>query len=203
MGRPRGSRNAGFDERRREIARAVMHHLARPGGSSASLRELSRAAEVSLPTLVHYFGDRDGLLSAAMVEMREAGEPWLKVARTARLDLPLGASVRWFLGLFAIGWDRGLGLTVSQSLAAGLDQDTLGPASVDAVLEPVLRAIEDRLAAHAAELAEGVDLRHAALALGSPVVLAMLHQRSLGGSRCRPLDLERFLDDHVARWVRG
>lgn len=205
MGRPRGTRNPRFDERRHAIARAVMAHLARPGGAQSSLRELAAAAGVGQPTIRHYFGDRAGLVRAALDEMREGGAPWLEITRALGTDQPLADSLVWFVGMFVTGWEHGVGLRMSQALAAGMDDPALGPATVDALLEPVLQAVEARLGVHRdqGELAADADLRHAALALVSPLLLGLLHQRSLGGSGCRPLDLQAFAADHVARFVRG
>ncbi|MEQ1567123.1 MAG: TetR/AcrR family transcriptional regulator [Myxococcota bacterium] len=182
-----------------------MRALTRPGGSSASLREMAGEAGVGLPTIVHYFGSRDGLVRAALAEVRAQGEPWLRVTREVGLDGGLGPSCRFVLGQVALGWGFGLGLTFSQSLAAGFDSPDLGPATVNEVLEPTLAALEHRLGVHQArdELAADADLRHAALVLLCPPLVGLLHQQSLGGAGCRPLDLDRFLDDHVARFVRG
>lgn len=205
MGRPRGSRNPGFDERRSALARAVMGRISTPGGSRASLRELAQAAGVGLPTIRHYFGDRDGLLAAAFAEMRKDGEPWLALGRTAHTDRPLGESCAWFLKLFVVGWQQGVAAGLSQGLAAGMDEARVGPAFVDDLLEPNLQTVEARLAVHQArgELDPDADLRHAALVLLCPVLLALLHQGPLGGSRCRPLVVDRFVDDHVERFVRA
>jgi AcrR family transcriptional regulator len=182
-----------------------MKRIAQPGGSGASLRELAAAADVGLPTVRHYFGDRDGLVAAAFEEMRADGEPWLQLSRTQALDGGLERSLRWVLSTIAFGWPHGLGLVFSQGLAAGFDQPTLGPACVTEVLEPTLAAVEDRLRAHQGrgELRDDIDLRHAALALVSPVLLGLLHQHSLGGKGCRPLDVDAFVADHVAKFVRA
>jgi hypothetical protein len=48
-----------------------------------------------------------------------------------------------------------------------------------------------------------VDTRHAALALLSPVILALLHQAELGGAKDHPLDVDRFLSDHAAAFARA
>jgi hypothetical protein len=37
----------------------------------------------------------------------------------------------------------------------------------------------------------------------SPVVLGLLHQDSLGGAQCRPLELPRFLETHVDAFLRA
>ncbi|MEZ4236184.1 MAG: TetR/AcrR family transcriptional regulator [Myxococcota bacterium] len=179
--------------------------VARPDGAKASFRELASAADVSVSTLRHYFGDRDGAVAAAMAEMRRQGESWMTITRTAELDLPLAASLRWFLDLFVVGWERGVGAMIGQSMAAGMNHEALGPAVVDDLLEPTLQATEARLAHHQArgDLDPAADLRHAALALVCPVLVALLHQRQLGGACRRPLDLPTLLDDHVARFVRA
>ncbi len=174
-----------------------------PGGANASLRELADAGGVALPTVRHYFGDRNGLITAAIDELGRGGDYWLAVARTTNVELPLGPSCRWLLGSFVQGWVLGLGPMVSQTLAAGLQGPALGPPVVERILEPLLQATEARLAVHAARGELSGDLRHAALALVCPALLALLHQHDLHGASCRPLDVDAFLDDHVARFVRG
>lgn len=205
LGRPPGSRNAGYDERRRAIAQRVLRRIAEPGGAQASLRELAEAGGVSVATLRHYFADREGAVQAALREVRALGESWLSLAAEAQVDLPLVDSLRWFLHTLLVGWRNGVGPMVSEALSAGTGHEGLGMAAVQDVLEPILQAVEARLGHHreAGDLPAGTDLRHAALALTSPVVLALLHQDALSGSRCRPLDVEAFVDDHVARFVEG
>ncbi len=48
-----------------------------------------------------------------------------------------------------------------------------------------------------------VDIRHAAVTLIAPLLLAILHQRELGGAAVRLMDFDRFLDDHAAAFVRA
>lgn len=203
MARTKGSRNPGFAERRRELAAKIGRRLLAPDGARASLRELAEAAEVSLPTLRHYFGDREGVLAAAIEELGRTGAFWLQATRSMNTDLPLGPSLRWLLEMFALGWRRGVGTMVGSGLASGLQSDVVGPAVVDALLEPMLQASEARLAVHAERGEVSGDLRHAALALVCPALMALLHQHGLRGDRCRPLDLDAFLDEHTARFVAG
>ena len=47
------------------------------------------------------------------------------------------------------------------------------------------------------------DTRHAALMLLSPLLLALLHQNDLGGTRCRPLSLPALIDEHVRVFARA
>jgi hypothetical protein len=82
--------------------------------------------------------------------------------------------------------------------------ETLGPVYVQELLEPTLQSAEARLSRH---IADGelrrCDVRHAALELVCPVVLGLLHQVQLSGARCRPLDVERFLADHLDTFLRA
>ena len=88
-------------------------------------------------------------------------------------------------------------------LQIGLGHATLGPAYVSELLEPTLQAFEARLALHVARGELHVaDLRQAALALLGPIVLALLHQRELGGQRCRPLDLRRLAAAQLADFLQ-
>lgn len=205
MGRPAGRRNPGYEDRRRAIARKVLQRLAEPEGAKASLRDLAQASGVSVSTLRHYFGDREGALQAAMREVRELGEPWLAIAATDQLELPVRESLTWFLQLFVQGWVNGVGAMIGESLAAGTGDEALGMSAIDQVLEPTLAAIEARLAHHqaAGELDASLDPRHAALSLFSPLLVAMLHQHTWSGARCRPLNVEHFVAEHVERFVSG
>lgn len=153
------------------------------------------AAGVTVPTLRHYFGDREGVVSAVLADAYARGAPFLALA--SRPDGPLGPSLRTGLAqivqghLFAVGGFHAIGLT------EGLLHRTLGPHYLQTILEPALQAFELRLQAHIdnGEL-KTINVRHAALGLLAPVVLFMLHQGELGGERVRPgaaQDLIEFL----------
>lgn len=200
MARPAGTRNQGFDEKRDALAFALVPRVMTP--PTPSFRELADAAGVSVPTLHHYFGDRDGAVRAALEAMHALGARGIERSATQAIG-PLAESLRWFVDGFRDAWDNcGTGRMVAAGLSEGLGSEAVGPSFVATMLEPSLQAAERRLAVHRerGELVDG-DLRHAALALLSPVLLAMLHQGPLGGARCRPLDLDAFLDDHLARFV--
>jgi len=205
LGRPTGSRNSTYDDKRRSLARAVLPSLLTEDGHRVSMRELAATANVSVPTLRHYFGDRDGVVAAALLSMKEIGEVHLQRAANTKLDLPLEASLLWVLSEFATGWMHGVGQLVTAGILIGANSDTLGPAFVDATLEPTLQSFERRLAAHQerGQLAPDACPRAASLALVCPVILGLLHQVQLRGSTCRALDLDAFLKEHVHRFVRG
>ena len=72
------------------------------------------------------------------------------------------------------------------------------------VLEPTLQALEKRLQASIEHgLIIECDTRHAALALVSPLLLALLHQHDLGGTRCRPLSVPNLIDEQVNMFARA
>lgn len=203
MGRTAGSKNPGHDDKRRALAAAVVPQLMRLG-PSASLRELAAAAEVSVPTLRHYFESRDGVVIAAMAEMLRMGEPHLAATAKPRRG-GLRASLAAMMRSVLEGWRQyGVGRIYGTGLALGLHHAVLGPAYVQQLLEPLLQAVEARLEQHRqwGELGEH-DVRFAALALVSPVVLALLHQDALDGQACRPLDVEAFVRAHVDGFVRA
>ena len=84
-----------------------------------------------------------------------------------------------------------------------LGHPRIGPRYIQAILEPTLQAVKARFAAHiAAGEMRDAGAHHAALALLAPVILALLHQGELGRAKCHPLDLEAFVEDHAAAFIR-
>ncbi|MFO0548789.1 MAG: TetR/AcrR family transcriptional regulator [Polyangiaceae bacterium] len=208
MARPRGTPNPGHDEARRKLARAVRAGLVRQGADS-SLAELARSAGVSIPTLKHYFGDRSGAVAEALRQVREDAAPYT-ASLTDPGALDLAASLTKVARDLAHAWTTfGVGRLFSVGLGAGFDDPVTGPGYLDGVLEPTVRAVEHRLRIHAerheVRLApsDALGLRVAALGFLSPLLVALLHQRSLGGDRCRPLDLAAFSELHVAGFLRA
>lgn len=195
--RPRARRPA-YDGKRRQLLGRIVQRFRQP--DRPSMRELAAAAEVSVPTLRHYFGDREGVVSAVLADAHARGAPFLVLA--ARADGPLEPSLRSGLmqivqgHLFAVGGFHAIGLT------EGLLHRTLGPTYLQTILEPALQAFELRLQAHVerGEL-RPLDTRLAALGLLSPVVLFMLHQGELGGHRVRPGAAEELVEHLVTGFV--
>lgn len=204
MSRTAGTRNADYEAHRQELAAAVARRMVAPGGAAASFRELAAAAGVSAPTLRHYFGDRTGVMGAALAELRRQGAMW--IAYTA--DPGEGdarTSLESFFASFLLGWRQfGVGTIQAAALSAGLTEAAVGPAYLTEILEPVLQALEQRIEALAArgEIVPG-DLRVAALELLAPVFLALLHQDALSGTRCRPLDMDSFVRAHLDHTLRA
>ncbi len=203
MSRPAGRRNADYDTERERLVLRLVPALLRPGGAELSFRQLAESAGTSPATLRHYFGDRKAVFVAALSSLHRVGLPYLHAAATQPIE-GVRASLKWLLGQIITGWQGGVGAIHALGLAAGLGDEKLGPAYLAEVLEPTLQATESRIARHVAsgEL-EPCDIRHAALELLSPLFLGLLHQDNLRGARCRPLDLDAFLKDHLDRFLRA
>ena len=172
-------------------------------GPGASFRDLAAACDVSPSTLRHYFTDKDALVDAVFAWLARQGEPYLV---NAVVDVPadLETSLRGFVGELLLGWRAGVGRIHAFALKAGLSNARFGPAYVERLLEPTLQVVEARLACHVANgTLPACDLRAAALSFVSPVFLALLHQDDLLGVRCRPLDVNVFVDEHLRRFLRA
>jgi AcrR family transcriptional regulator len=203
MGRPAGVHNEDYDEKRAALLERVTARLVEVGAERASFREMAAATGVSVPTLRHYFGDRQGLIRAWMDWRGGQGAPYL--AALAATDEPFAASIRTMLDFVALGLERGRVVELHVvGLMEGLTNPALGPAYLKTILEPTLQAAERRLALHVARgEMHAVDVRTAALALLSPLILAVLHQRDLGGKAVRCLDLPVFIATHAEAFVRA
>lgn len=204
MARTVGARNADYDEQRLALARKVSDRMMEPGGLFASLRDFAAAAGTSVATLKHYFGDRDGLMAAVMESRHLDAAPYLARASAAVPGDVRASLERYLAGLSAAWFKFKVGLIQSSALAAGLAAPALGPAYVNHILEPLLGTVELMLRRHV-ERGElpALETRYAALQFLSPVVLALLHQDSLSGASCRPLELEDFFKHHVEAFLRA
>lgn len=184
-----------------ELARRLRQRLAKQG--HPGLRELAQAAGVTIPTLKHYFTDRDGIVKGVldahtafsgphMQALRQPSGPFAKSMFEAAAYVDLGLSIPVVTELHSAG------------ILEGLAHEEIGPYYLSTMLEPVLQGVEVRLSAH---LARGemrqTDLRSAALQLVSPIFMAHLHQRLLGGDKLRPLDFAVHRSEHVEAFVRA
>ncbi len=203
MSRTRGAKAADHEARRAALLAAMHVRLVAPRLQPPSLRELAVAAGVTLPTLAHHFGKREDIVAALIAELGRRGAPHL--AEAAASDLPFAQSIAGLLAQVTHGLtEQGVAALHVLGLREGLRQDRIGPAYVEAILEPTLAAAEARLAGH---IARGemiaTDPRHAAIALISPLLVAALHQQELGGAAVRCLDLHALAHDHGAAFVRA
>jgi AcrR family transcriptional regulator len=203
MGRRAGSRNVDYGRTRDEIVARLASEIFATDRSHLSFRELAHAAGVAPSTLRHYFEDREGALEAVLERVHDLGLRYVAEGASAERG-GVRESLRWFLGYLVLGWTRGVGRAHALGLSEGIGDELLGPAYLRHLLEPTLHSAEARIAIHMARGELGpCDVRLAAVELVSPVVLILLHQRALGGESVRHLEVEPFLDEHVARFVRA
>lgn len=206
MSRPRGSRDSDHEAKRQDLlSRMTLHMVSRSGGR-ASLRELAAAADVTVPTLRHYFGDRGQVIDAVLAEALRRGRPGLDAQRSG--DQPFDLSVRDYAqdlvtALTAPKAVR-LGDLFAVSLAEGFLDPQLGPSALTHIVDPTVEALQARLAVHVdrGEMIE-TDLRAASLVLISPLLLGCLHQHQLGGDTASPLGLAALVDDVAGAFVRA
>src|SRR5262249_52863731 len=146
--------------------------------------QLAAAADVTAPTLQHYFGDRTGVVAALLEEYRQRGES--RLAKVSRPHGPFADSIREFAHSFVFGMQAGHpvrpGDVLAASLCEGLADPLVSPLALGHIIDPAVDALTARLAEHAAR-GEMVadDLRGAALMLVSPLLLAVLHQDQMNG----------------------
>lgn len=198
MGRPRGSRNADYDQKRRKLARKVVGHLIAAPSEHLSLRELARAAGVSVSTMRHYFGDRDGILEASIAEMGLMVGKQLQAAEDgARKATDAKARVQVVLRSLVDAWTKDqLGRAWAVGLAEGAYARP-GAATVKHLLDPLLDSL-----ARAMSGADGCP-RTASLMLISPLLVALTHQEALGGKDGSPIDVEGLIVEVSERFLRS
>ena len=185
------------------LAERLRARLADGASPRPSFRELAAAAGVSVATLRHYFGDRDQLVREMMAVHAPGAAPHLAFLREPAQTLE--ASVAAAAGYIALGLRHKVVADLhAVGLSEGLGRPAIGATYLTEILEPMIEAVEARLFAHIArgEMRSG-DPRMAALGLISPILVAHLHQRALGGCDTRPLDLDAFLEAHAQAFVRA
>ena len=201
MGRPRGTRNADYDNRRRELAFRIFKCIL--NDASTSLNAMAEQIGVSRPTLRHYFGDRDSAIRAALEEAAKVGRPHIESLRIPTTDDPT-EGLQQALRRIVMGW-RNFGVINIHhvGLKIGLEDDLTGTTYLTQILEPTLQAIEGLLQT----LQDRGALRPhcprlGALSLLSPIILGLLHQDGLGGKELRPLVIEDLIDSLVEGYCR-
>lgn len=189
MSRAKGQRSADFEVRRRKLIESAREAMVRSDSGPPSLRDLAAACGVTVPTLVHYFGRRGDLVRAVMEQHAADARPYL--VRIETTELPFRSSVVELAQFVLGGLNAGLSGTLSMGLSEARRRATLGPAFLGKVVDPIADAVVKRLELHVARgEMKPCELRHAALFLISPLILATLHQHELGGAGCNPLDLD-------------
>ncbi len=202
-GKPKGSRSKDYDDKRQKLLSKAGRLLLKQPTEKLSLRQIAEGIEVTIPTLNHYFGGRDGIITAfleytwqsAQRHLTDAAEPKGELADCVRskLDNLTDAMLNFGLEqLHMFGMTEGLGHT------------TLGPAYLNYFLEPTLQAGEKWLSYYQlkGEIAPDIDLRFAAIALYSPLLILLMHQHQLGGAKVREAKVDQFVEQHSKNFLK-
>lgn len=206
MSRPKGHRDAAYETKRRELLRRMSVRMMRRDGGSLSLRDLSSAAGVAIPTLRHYFGARHNVVDAIFEECLRLGRQGLDAQKASDKDFE--TSIKDYLTALVRALNAAhevrLGDLFAVSLAEGLLDPRVSGSTLRHIIDPTVDALEARLRVHMTrgEMVE-TDAHAAALMLISPILIACLHQDQLNGSVIRPLDLTRLADDLGSAFVRA
>jgi AcrR family transcriptional regulator len=204
--RTKGVKNADYETKRRELLDRMLPRFARLDVERPSLRQLAAAAEVTAPTLQHYFGDRTGVVAALLEEYRRRGET--RLGLVSKASGPFESSMREFAHGFVFGLQAGaqvrLGDVLAASLCEGLADPRVSPLALTHIIDPAVDALTARLDEHAGrgEMTE-TDTRAAALMLLSPLLLAVLHQDQMNGRERRVIELAALADEVSSAFVRA
>ncbi|HEX8440098.1 TetR/AcrR family transcriptional regulator [Archangium sp.] len=203
MGRISGARNRDHDETRARLVQTIAQQLLASGGTHPSLRILAEGAGVDPGTLRHYFGDRRGVVQAAFEYLLKFGQERQAWARSLA-ERPAREAFKQLLEQISTAWSGALGGMHAAGFAEGMADAGLGQIYVSSILEPTLSAVEELLIIfHTRGELSVPNARVAALALMSPVLLALFHQHQLQGRRCRPLVLPDFVEAHLEGFLKG
>lgn len=200
MARTKGSANRDSDERKRTILDGIWNAMRESGGKPLSWREMATAGGVGPATLSHHFGKRDDVMAAILdAKCKDGAEPLAILAKPTSDDLE--TSLNDALEHMILGLTRfDVGDLVGVGLAEGMYHEIIGPQFVRIGLEPIFEALETRLSKHLEKghVAEGKDLRSAAVMLASPILLTYTHQSPLGGSTVVQTDLSALAKQTAA-----
>lgn len=203
MARKTGDRNRDFDKKREQILDALQGRLLSEDAPRITLHEMAAVAGCSLSSLRHHFGSRPNVYAALLVRYGGIGKRYHDKVREP-VEQPLHESLAEFLRLLLIGLRHGVLDIHTVGLAVGMRDQVVGPAYLNEILEPMLQAVEGRLAHHQqrGEL-RAANLRIAALSLVSPLLLAALHQHGLCGDTVRPLSLDDLAAELLQTFLRA
>lgn len=206
MPRAKGVRNNDYDQKRAALLARMAVRLMRREPAHPSLRALADAAEVTVPTLQHYFGGRREVVRAILAACRRDGEVQLKALEShpGPLDESLRHYAHSLIAAVQAPQPVKLGDLFAVSLAEGLLDQAIGPATLDEILDPSVETVRKRLDVHVArgEMIPA-DTRAAALMLLSPLLVAVLHQQHMGGQKSNPVDLQDLADELCTAFVRA
>jgi len=180
MPRQAGSRNKDFDEKRKELVRALTEHALTADIRRPSLREFAQSCGVSEPTLRHYFIDRRGTVLAILDEIARRGKVIWDVLSTPS---PTGEeALETYFTISNMGIrDGGFIRAHAFGIIEGLADPDIGRAYLTLILEPSLQSVMTKMQLSSERDIPSDELRSLAVAAFAPLLLVSLHQDLLGG----------------------
>ena len=189
------------DARREQLLDVALDLFAKQGFDATSTQQIANAAGVTQGLVFHYFGSKEGLLSAVLSTRHSFTSGMADLLTEAETSpMPLGEVLR----TLCTGWldtlhhERSVTLLLA---GLALTNPTFGTqlneaiAATQRMLATVLERRRD-----AGEVSEGADLGIAAHDILTPVIMFfLLHHTSLRWNT----DAARFVDNHCAFWQRA
>lgn len=203
MSKTKGSRSKDYDAKRIELLRSIGAFLLSNPTQKASLRQIADACGVSMPTIVHYFQNREGISYAWLEQCWIDAEHHLRDGAQAKGTL--AACIKHKLkGLHEAFTVYGLDRLHLWGMSEGLGDKVLGTAYLQFFLEPTLQANEQWLAHYQnkGDIDVRINVRFAAISLISPLIILLMHQNALCGDRVRPANIDAFIDQHAKHFLK-
>jgi len=204
MSRTKGSVDADYELKRAAILQRIKPRLLAGETRGISFSEFAALAEVSIPTLRHYFPTRSDVVAALLEFIGSEGKPYIGLLAETNFH-EIKASLQEIGGIIQAGVRRG-GTTSLHALGLteGIGNATIGPSYLNSILEPTLQALETRLALHISRgEMQDCDVRFAALNFVAPLLIGFLHQDKLGGTVVRPMQMEMLLEEQITVFVKA
>jgi AcrR family transcriptional regulator len=190
-------------DRRHELVSLLAPSAIAERSAPVSLRQFAIKAGVSEPTLRHFFTDRQGVVIALIGYFAEGARQFLELSAKPEATLKDAVSGYGELAL-AGAQSRLFAQAHAFALVESIHDPAVARAYLQTIIEPSLQALEQRLApAMDPDAASPERVRHAALALYAPILIAILHQDLLKGDEVRPLDMSAFITDLTALFTHG
>ncbi len=190
-------------DRRHELLSLLAPTAIAERSAPVSLRQFAIKAGVSEPTLRHFFTDRRGVVIALIGYFAEGARQFLELS--AKPEATLRDAVSGYGELALAGaQSRLFAQAHAFALVESIHDPEVARAYLQTIIEPSLQALEQRLAPGVdPDTANPERVRHAALALYAPILIAILHQDLLQGENVRPLDMSAFITDLTALFTHG
>ncbi|MEQ8403486.1 MAG: TetR/AcrR family transcriptional regulator [Oceanicaulis sp.] len=190
-------------DRKSELLAILARTAIAERSAPVSLRQFAIKAGVSEPTLRHYFTDRQGVVIAIIAYFADGARDWLE--RSAEPGASLQEAVAGYAALAMEGSSSNVFAQAHAfAFVESIHDREVARAYLERIIEPSLTALERRLAPGVDPGADNPErVRHSAIFLYAPVLVAVLHQRLLAGEDTRPLDMADFFDDLTRLFTDG